>query len=111
MKLIKTLLTGALALGLAAGGALAQTADGIAAARISEDIRVLSQDSFGGRYPGTEGERLTLEHLQAQYEAMGLQPGGPDGQWLQRVELLRFTPARPAFNRHLMPPALGWRTL
>ena len=96
MKLIKTLLTGALALGLAAGGALAQTADGIAAARISEDIRVLSQDSFGGRYPGTEGERLTLEHLQAQYEAMGLQPGGPDGQWLQRVELLRFTPARPA---------------
>lgn len=96
MKRIKTLLTSALALGLAAGGALAQTADGIAASRISEDIRVLSQDSFGGRYPGTEGERLTLEHLQAQYEAMGLQPGGPDGQWLQRVELLRFTPARPA---------------
>ena len=96
MTAFKTLVATAIATVLAASPVLAQTADGIAASRLSEDVRILSQDSFGGRYPGTEGERLTLEHIQAQYEAMGLAPGGPDGQWLQRVELPQFTPARPA---------------
>ena len=35
---------------------------------------------------------MTLAWLQAQYEAIGLEPGGPDGQWLQDVVLKRFTP-------------------
>ena len=78
---------------LAAGAASAQD---FSAERISNDIRTISADAFQGRYPGTEGERMTLEWLQAQYEAMGLQPGGPDGQWLQRVELRRFTPVEGA---------------
>lgn len=74
---------------LAAGMASAQD---FSAARISDGIRTISADSFQGRYPGTEGERMTLAWLQAQYEAMGLEPGGPDGQWLQPVELRRYTP-------------------
>jgi hypothetical protein len=78
---------------LAAGMASAQD---FSAARISENIRTISADEYQGRYPGTEGERLTLAWLQAQYEAMGLQPGGPDGQWLQPVELKRFTPVAGA---------------
>src|SRR5690606_17563936 len=53
------------------------------AERLSDGIRVLASDAFGGRYPGTEGETLTLEWLQGQYEAMGLQPGGLEGRWLQ----------------------------
>ncbi|MFC7379074.1 M28 family peptidase [Brevundimonas sp. GCM10030266] len=85
-------LTGGIALAavlLAAGAASAQN---FSADRISADIRTISADEYQGRYPGTEGERLTLAFLQAQYEAMGLQPGGPDGQWLQPVELKRYTP-------------------
>ncbi len=78
---------------LAAGAAAAQD---FSAERISNDIRTISADEFQGRYPGTEGERMTLAWLQAQYEAMGLQPGGPDGQWLQRVELKRYTPVEGA---------------
>ncbi|WP_374512946.1 M28 family peptidase [Brevundimonas sp.] len=78
---------------LAAGAASAQD---FSAERISNDIRAISADAFQGRYPGTDGEQMTLEWLQAQYEAMGLQPGGPDGQWLQRVELRRFTPVEGA---------------
>lgn len=66
----------------------------IEAARLSEHVRILSDDSFQGRQPGTEGERLTLDYLQAQYEAMGLEPGGPDGQWRQPVTLTRYTPVR-----------------
>ncbi len=78
---------------LAAGAVQAQD---FSAARLSDGIRTISDDSFQGRYPGTEGERMTLAWLQAQYEAMGLQPGGPNGQWLQPIELKRYTPARPA---------------
>ncbi|MGV9008780.1 M28 family peptidase [Brevundimonas sp.] len=74
---------------LAAGAVQAQD---FSAARLSDGIRTISDDSFQGRYPGTEGERMTLAWLQAQYEAMGLQPGGPNGQWLQAIELKRYTP-------------------
>ncbi|MDI6624786.1 MAG: M28 family peptidase [Brevundimonas sp.] len=83
----------AAALLFAAGSALSQD---FSAERISNDIRTISADEFQGRYPGTEGERMTLTWLQAQYEAMGLEPGGPDGQWLQPVHLKRFTPVADA---------------
>src|SRR5690606_35650913 len=49
-----------------------------------------------GRYPGEVGEGLTLGWLIARYEALGLEPGGPDGQWLQPVDLSRYEPVRPA---------------
>lgn len=83
----------AAALLFAAGLASAQD---FSAERISNDIRTISADEFHGRYPGSEGERMTLAWLQAQYEAMGLRPGGPDGQWLQPVHLKRFTPVEGA---------------
>ncbi|WP_420478853.1 M28 family peptidase [Brevundimonas sp. FT23028] len=74
-----------------AGGA-APVEPAFSAERISGDIRTISADDYQGRYPGTEGERKVLAFLQAQYEAMGLEPGGPNGQWLQPVELKRYTP-------------------
>ena len=81
-----------------------QAADAFAAAsaatpqfsaqRLSDHIKYLASDELEGRFPGLVGERLTLAYLQAQYEAMGLEPGGRDGSWLQPVDLLRFTPER-----------------
>ncbi|MEC8455330.1 MAG: peptidase M28, partial [Pseudomonadota bacterium] len=65
------------------------------AQRLSDHIKYLADDRLEGRFPGLVGERLTLEYLQAQYEAMGLEPGGRDGSWLQPVDLVRFTPERP----------------
>jgi hypothetical protein len=64
------------------------------AQRLSDHIKYLASDQMEGRFPGLVGERLTLAYLQAQYEAMGLEPGGRDGSWLQPVELVRFTPER-----------------
>lgn len=78
---------------LAAG---ATTAQEFSAERLSEQIRTISADEFDGRFPGTEGERRTLDWLQAQYEAMGFAPGGPNGQWLQHVELRSYTPVAGA---------------
>lgn len=72
------------------------------ASRLSEHVRILSDDSFQGRQPGTDGERLTLDYLQAQYEAMGLEPGGPNGQWRQPVTLTRYTPVPGATLRAAM---------
>jgi Zn-dependent M28 family amino/carboxypeptidase len=82
-----------LAILVAAGPVLAQDFEG---ARLSEHIRILADDSFEGRLPGTIGEEKTLAYLQAQYETMGLEPGGENGTWLQAVDLLRMTPSRPA---------------
>lgn len=84
----------ALAAVLLAGGMA--SAQDFSADRISDGVRTISADEFQGRYPGTEGERMTLAWLQAQYEAMGLQPGGPGGAWLQRIELKRFSPVAGA---------------
>ncbi|WP_312491508.1 PA domain-containing protein, partial [Brevundimonas sp.] len=64
------------------------------AQRLSDHIKYLASDEMEGRFPGLVGERLTLAYLQAQYEAMGLEPGGRDGSWLQPVDLVRFTPER-----------------
>ena len=78
---------------LSAGAASAQD---FSAQRLSDGIRHISSDAFQGRYPATEGERMTLDWLQAQYEEMGLQPGGPNGQWLQHIEMKRYTPVEGA---------------
>jgi len=72
------------------------SAQDFSAARISENIRTISADEYQGRYPGTEGERMVLSWLQAQYEAMGFEPGGPNSQWLQEVTLKRYSPVAGA---------------
>ena len=80
--------------GLAGSTAHVVAEPGFSAQRLSDHIKVLAADEFAGRFPGEVGETLTLDYLQAQYEAMGLLPGGPDGQWRQPVDLVRFTPLR-----------------
>ncbi|KAK0341503.1 hypothetical protein LTR94_026098, partial [Friedmanniomyces endolithicus] len=64
------------------------------AQRLSDHIKYLASDELEGRFPGKIGEELTLAYLQKQYEALGLEPGGRDGGWLQPVELVRFRPER-----------------
>ena len=72
----------------------AQTID---AERVSDTVRVLASDLFEGRAPGTAGEDRTIGYLIARFQALGLEPGGPDGGWTQSVPLLRTqlgTPSR-----------------
>jgi len=58
-------------------------------ARLSEAARVLASDAFQGRAPGTEGETRTIEWLTQQFAALGLEPGGENGGWTQRVPMIR----------------------
>ncbi len=55
------------------------------------DIRTLSSDQFEGRAPGTPGEDLTVEWLTNRLRALGLQPGGDGGSYVQQVPLVAFT--------------------
>jgi Zn-dependent M28 family amino/carboxypeptidase len=67
--------------------------------RLSEHVRVLASDEFEGRAPATPGEQKTVDYLAAQFAAMGLEPGGPDGQWVQTAQLSRTRQNGPATIR------------
>jgi Zn-dependent M28 family amino/carboxypeptidase len=53
-------------------------------------IARLSTDEFGGRKPGTEGEKLTLAYLEAEFRKLGLQPGNGKS-FLQEVPMVEIT--------------------
>ena len=57
--------------------------------RLSTITRTLASDAFEGRAPGTPGGARTVAYLCAQFEALGLEPGGVDGSWTQDVAMLR----------------------
>ena len=55
-------------------------------------IRTLSSDEFEGRGPGSRGEQLTIKYIEDQFRGIGLEPGNPDGSYLQSVPLVGITP-------------------
>jgi Zn-dependent M28 family amino/carboxypeptidase len=65
----------------------------IEAAPILERITLLSSDKLQGRAPGTLGEELTVGYLENQFKELGLQPGNPDGTYVQKVPLVGITGA------------------
>ncbi|HYV96395.1 MAG TPA: M28 family metallopeptidase [Gemmatimonadaceae bacterium] len=66
--------------------AAAITADGILG-----HIKDLAADSMEGRGPGTPGETKAVAYMQSQFKALGLEPGNPDGTYLQDVGLIGYT--------------------
>ncbi|HSJ13753.1 MAG TPA: M20/M25/M40 family metallo-hydrolase [Longimicrobiales bacterium] len=54
-------------------------------------IRVLADDSMEGRAPATPGEERTVRYLTEQFQAMGLEPGNPDGTYVQNVPMVGIT--------------------
>ena len=79
-----------LAVGAAPDPALTTALEGITPAQILNHIKVLASDEFEGRGPGTPGEEKTIAYLTAQFQAMGLKPGNPDGTFVQAVPLVGF---------------------
>ena len=58
-------------------------------ARLAETVKTLASNSFEGRSPGTPGEEKTVNWLIEKYRALGLEPGGENGGWTQKVPLIR----------------------
>lgn len=50
----------------------------------------LSSDAYGGRAPGSPGEKMTIDYLVKQFQAAGLKPGNK-GSWVQEVPLVEIT--------------------
>jgi Zn-dependent M28 family amino/carboxypeptidase len=57
-------------------------------ARMDAVIKTLASDAFEGRSPGSAGEAKTVDYLIAQFKAVGLQPAGDKGTFVQDVPLL-----------------------
>src|SRR5690606_38969594 len=53
---------------------------------LTNHIKILASDEFGGRAPGTEGEVLTVDYLINEFKAAGLKPGNGDS-YTQAVPL------------------------
>jgi Zn-dependent M28 family amino/carboxypeptidase len=75
------------------GAAVQPAAPPIDSNAILERIKVLASDQYEGRAPGTKGEDLTVKYLVDESKKLGLQPGNPDGTYLQKVPLVGITGA------------------
>ena len=54
-------------------------------------IKVLASDEYEGRAPGTKGEELSVRYIEGQFKQFGLEPGNPDGTYVQNVPLVGIT--------------------
>jgi Zn-dependent M28 family amino/carboxypeptidase len=78
---------------------LAPALETLSADDLMRHVRVLASDEFEGRSPGTEGDRKTVEYLVNEFRALGLEPGNPDGTFVQKVPLMGFeTSSKVAFT-------------
>ena len=74
-------------------------------------ISTLSSDEFGGRAPMSEGEKLTLDYLEAQFREMGLDPMFGDS-YRQPVPLVAIEASGDlttgCFRRCMAKPVLSY---
>jgi Zn-dependent M28 family amino/carboxypeptidase len=71
----------------------------------------LSSDAFEGRAPATPGETKTVRYLVDAFRERGLQPGNPDGSFIQKVPLVGITasPAPLVFAKGDQRLSLAWK--
>ncbi len=63
----------------------------ISARDILEHTKVLASDEFEGRAPATPGEEKTVAYLVKEFKRLDLEPGNPDGSYIQPVPLMGIT--------------------
>ncbi|MEJ8803663.1 M28 family metallopeptidase [Pontibacter sp. H249] len=56
----------------------------------------LASDAFEGRAPGSVGEDSTVAYLTRHFKQLGLQPGNPNGTYVQEVPMFGYTPTPKA---------------
>jgi hypothetical protein len=71
--------------------AMAPALESITAADLLRRTEVLAHDSMEGRAPGGAGEERTVRYLESEFRALGLEPGNPDGSYVQNVPLVGLT--------------------
>ncbi len=66
----------------------AQVLNTVTSQSLMAHIRFLSDDLLEGRAPGTRGDKLAQTYIATQMQLMGLQPGGENGTYFQRVPIV-----------------------
>lgn len=79
--------------GMRVGWAQEDGSDALALRSITADgllskTRVLADDEFEGRGPGSRGEERATQWIARQFAEAGLTPGGADGSWFQTVPMV-----------------------
>src|SRR5881628_1341848 len=64
----------------------------ISTAAVDAHLKYLADDLLEGRAPATRGGRLAVQYIAAVFEALGLEPAGPDHSYFQPVALVGLTP-------------------
>lgn len=90
---MRALLTFVLALCSASSVSAAEAVNAGAARHINGDllrahVRFLSSDFTEGRGTASKGGAIAMAYIASQMEALGLQPGAPDGGWLQNFDVV-----------------------
>ena len=107
MRIVTLLLTGVAACGRAtapAAPSLPTPASpsgqlpAVSTAAMDAHLKYLADDLLEGRAPATRGGALAADYIAAQFEALGLEPAGPDGSYFQPVALVGMVPH----------PSLSW---
>ncbi len=62
-----------------------------------QHIRTLASDEYEGRALGGRGEELSVRYITEQFKAIGLQPGNPDGTYVQKVPIAGIM-TQPSFK-------------
>lgn len=65
--------------------------------KIRAHTQFLADDMLGGRGVGSQGEELAIRYIAAQFQAVGLSPGGEHGSYFQKVPLVA-TKADPSMT-------------
>ncbi|HUP49565.1 MAG TPA: M28 family metallopeptidase [Thermoanaerobaculia bacterium] len=65
-----------------------RAAERITRATLEAPIRFLASDLLEGRGPATRGDELTQLYLATEMQALGLEPGGPDGSFYQPFDIV-----------------------
>ncbi|MEQ9314608.1 MAG: M28 family metallopeptidase, partial [Henriciella sp.] len=76
----------------------APAAPAASANEVEAHVRFLADDLLEGREAGTRGYDLAAHYVSERFRALGLEPGGSDGTYLQPVPLLSYTLDQSADN-------------
>ena len=88
----------------AAVAATATGPSGIAPSAIRAHVEFLADDLLEGRAAGTRGYDLAARYVASQMQAIGLEPAGDAGSWLQDVPLIQATRDHAASKLSLTSP-------
>ena len=75
------------------------------AERFKAHVTFLADDLLEGREAGTRGHEIAAKYIAAQFESFGLKPGGDDGTYFKKVDLLESALSAPAPTLSITTPA------